>query len=161
MSKRSQKLRGENGGKLAISGHPYGLAAVAYAATRKKWPDRTFVVTDVGPTREPASTDRPNKSPLPRVVSLTPYDRPGAASMQVLAYVPTNFNKPLRIGDTVVTRMSKHGAHKGLPGVHLRIVGTEPADVALQRHRRESEDEYARTVEQTPKSPKGTLEKRR
>ncbi|MEV6097014.1 hypothetical protein [Nocardia sp. NPDC051981] len=162
MSRSSQKLRGEDeiGVKLAVSDHSYHSAALGYAATRrKKWPDRTFVVTDVGPTREPASTDRPTKSPLPRVVSLTPYDRPGAAPMQVLAYVPTNFNKPLRVGDAVVTRMSKHGAHKGLPGVHLRIVGAEPVDVALRRHHRESEGRHARKVEQTPKTPR--LKKRR
>ncbi|WP_433560682.1 hypothetical protein ACQP1O_23730 [Nocardia sp. CA-151230] len=163
MSKAGQKLRGEGESdvKLAVSGHLHGSSAVGFAATRrKKWPDRTFVVTDVGPTREPASTDRPNKSPLPRVVSLTPYDRPGAAPMQVLAYVPTNFNKPLRVGDTVVTRMSKHGAHKGLPGVHLRVVGTEPVDVALRRHRRESDGEFARKAEQTMKTPKGRLKNR-
>ncbi|MFE3226245.1 hypothetical protein [Nocardia sp. NPDC059228] len=162
MSKSSQRLRGDDeiGVKLAVSDHTYRSAALGYAATRrKKWPDRTFVVTEVGPTREPASNDRPNKSPLPRVVSLTPYDRPGAAPMQVLAYVPTNFNKPLRVGDAVVTRMSKHGAHKGLPGVHLRIVGAEPVDVALRRHHRESEGRHARNVEQTPKTPR--LKKRR
>ncbi|MFI9503952.1 histone-like nucleoid-structuring protein Lsr2 [Nocardia sp. NPDC052566] len=78
-----------------------------------------LVVTGV--PHEPLSTGNAKGLSMPRVVSLAPADRTGEA-VPILAYVPMNFNQVLHIGDPVITRDTKHGAHKGLPEVHRRVV---------------------------------------
>ncbi|MEU2874096.1 hypothetical protein ABZ769_33690 [Streptomyces olivoreticuli] len=68
----------------------------------------------------PGYTRPGNMPPIPRI-DLRPLLAPEDGNSKIQAYVPTNFSKPVRVGDLVMVRASKHGAKKGLPEVNLRI----------------------------------------